>query len=109
MKTAQKILLILITLLAIAAGVAKVMQVPNEVAFFENLGLSTTLLLAFGVLQILGGILLVIPKTRVFGIGLTALMFLASAIMLFMSGTIPFALVSLLPVVLTLLLLKTAE
>jgi len=106
MKILQKILLVLMVLLSIAAGVAKALQVPNEVVFFENLGLSTNILIAFGVAQIIAGIELAIPATRKLGIWFAALLFFTSAVMLFISGNLPFACVSLIPVALTLFLLK---
>jgi len=106
MKIVQKIILVLMVLLSLAAGAAKVMQVPTEVEFFKNLGLSTNVLMGFGIAQIIAAIELAIPVTRKFGIPFVALMFLASAVMLFMSGNVPFGAISLIPVVLTLFLFK---
>jgi len=99
MKTAQTVLLVFIVLLCLAAGLAKVMQVPNEVEFFQSLGLNSNMLIAFGALQIFAGVELAIPKTRKYGIAFAAFLFLASAVMLFISGNIPFGFVSLIPVV----------
>jgi len=92
----------LLALLGGAAGAAKVARVPQEVAFFESMGLGVWFVIAFGALQLAGAIALVVPRVRRAGAMLSAAMFLASAIMLFVSGAIPFGLISLLPVALLL-------
>jgi len=75
--------------------------VPEEAAFFRGLGLNLFIMQIFGATQIIGGLLLGHPKTRFWGALLTTLMFCLSTIMIFLAGQIQFALVSLLPVVLS--------
>lgn len=99
MKWVKIIVLVLIALMSGAAGLAKVMKTPQETAFFEAVGLDLTFLIPLGIAQILGALLAVNPKTRRFGLGLVALGFLISAIMIFMSGNIGFGLGSLIPVI----------
>lgn len=89
------VLLILIVLLAIASGVAKILLMPQEVAFFGELGFNNALLIGFGVVQCIAGILLAITKTRLIGAGLIAITFLVSAIVLFVAGNVPMALLTL--------------
>jgi len=72
MKILRIIILVIVTLLSLAAGLAKVMQVPQEAA-------------------------VAIPKTRNIGAIVTAVIFLISAIMIFMNGQVGFGLFSLLP------------
>ena len=99
MKWIRLIILALLVLMSLAAGAAKIMQIPQEVGFFESAGLAKSAVLPFGIVQILGAALAVMPKTRKIGIMVMALIFLASALMVFITGNIGFGLVSLLPVV----------
>lgn len=97
MKVLRIIVLVIVTLLSLAAGLAKVMQVPQEAAFFEGLGVNLGVMIGLGAAQIIGGLFVVFPKTRNIGAIITAIAFLISAIMIFMNGQIGFALFSLLP------------
>jgi len=99
MKWIKKIVLVLIALMSGAAGLAKVMKVPQEVAFFEAVNMSLAFLIPLGIAQILGALLAINPKTRRLGLGLVALCFVLSAIMIFMSGDLGFGVISLLPVI----------
>jgi len=89
------------TLLSIAAGLAKVMQVPEEVTFLTGLGLDNTMIFVFGAIQIVGGILLAIPKSRMYGSVLVVIAFLLSAILVFVGEDFIFGIVSIFPVVIT--------
>jgi len=96
------ILGILLALLSVAAGAAKIMQMPQETAFFQQLGIPLSLMIAFGGLQIVGGLAAVIPKSRKWGLILIALMFLLSSVQISAAGNFVFALVSLIPAALAL-------
>ncbi len=99
--TMNKIVLILtivIALLSLAAGIAKVMQVPQEIEFLTGQGLSLNMIIIFGVVQILGGILLLVLKTKLIGAIVSLIAFAASAILVFISGNTIFGLVSMIPV-----------
>ncbi len=91
-------LTIVIALLNIAAGVAKVMQTPQEVEFLTSQGLSLNMILAFGIIQILGGVLLLVPKTKFIGAVISLIAFAASAVLIFKSGDLTFGLISIVPV-----------
>ena len=108
MKIVNMLLLIIIALLSIAAGVAKLMQVPQELEFLQSAGLNATLIMVFGVAQVTGGLLLLIPKTRVFAAVLVFLGFALSSLLIFIVGDIDFALISLIPVALTVYLFYQA-
>ncbi len=99
MKIAITVLAVLLGLLSIAAGAAKVTLVPEEAAFLHQFGLSNALIIAFGLVQVIGGVLLVVPRTRTFGALACAAGFALSAGLLLVAGNIAFAGVSLLPVV----------
>ena len=100
MKILSIVLTGLIALLSIAAGAAKVMQVPDEMAFLGGLGLSGSMILAFGAFQIIGGILTIIPKSKTFGSIILVIGFAISAVLVFSSGNIKFGLISIVPVIL---------
>ncbi|MBL4661056.1 MAG: hypothetical protein JKY19_11930 [Alcanivoracaceae bacterium] len=100
MKIANTIILVLLTLLGISAGVAKLMQMPQEVEFLNNAGLNNTAIILFGVLQVVGGILLIFTKTRKIGALITAIAFAISTVIIFMAGNLAFGFISILPILL---------
>lgn len=92
---------ILLALLGIAAGTSKMMQTPQEMEFFQGqMGYSSELIVAFGALQFLGGLLMVFKKTRLAGAILLGLTLFLSCIVIFMSGNIGFGMISVIPVLL---------
>lgn len=101
MKIINIIFITLISLLSIAAGLAKIMQVPQEMEFLTGFGLTPIIILIFGVVQVLGGALIAIPKLRLAGAIFIIISFLLSAILVFLSGNLSFGFVSILPVVAT--------
>ncbi len=86
----MKIISIIIALLSIAAGMAKVTQTPQEIQFLNGLGLNNTMILAFGLLQVIGGMLTMPTKTRLYGASCVVVGFFISAILVFASGNYPF-------------------
>ena len=100
MKIAVMVLAVLIGLLSIAAGGAKVALVPAEVEFLGQFGFSNALTMAFGLVQVLGGLLIFIPVTRFYGAVIAAAAFALSAVLVLASGNAAFAGVSLVPVLL---------
>lgn len=100
MKRLTLVLSILLALLSMAAGGAKVALVPQEVQFLSQFGLGESAVAIFGGLQVLGGLALLIPATRFIGALLVMSGFAVSTVLLTMDGNIPFAVVSLLPVLL---------
>ena len=101
MKILNIVLIIVIVLLSIAAGIAKVMGAPQEVEFLQSFGFNSMLIMVYGVVQIVGGALLAVPKTIKVGAIITILAFLLSSVLIFISGNLIFGLVSLLPVLIT--------
>lgn len=100
MKIAITIVAVLIGLLSIAAGAAKVALVPEEVEFLSQFGFTTVLTIVFGAAQILAGIFLLVPIARFYGALIAAIAFLLSAALLLVAGNTAFAGVSLVPVIL---------
>lgn len=93
-------LLYLLALLSIAAGVPKLMQAPQELAFLSALGIGGLVVSALGAWQALGGALLFAGRTRLAGGVLAGTAFLVSSAALLVGGNTAFGLVSLLPLVL---------
>lgn len=101
MKILNLALIAIITLLTIAAGVAKILQSPEEVKFLQGFGFNSALIIAFGVVQVIGGIFLALPKARKWGALITSVGFSISSILIGLSGNLVFSLVSMLPVIIT--------
>jgi hypothetical protein len=99
MQQVKTIILVLLVLLGAAAGLAKITLAPPEVEFFKGLGLGTAVVLAFGILQLAGALLLVLQKTRLIGAVILDITFTLSVVMIFMTSQIGFALVSVIPVI----------
>ncbi len=89
-----------LALLSLAAGIPKLMQMPQELEFLSSIGLSAIAVCMLGLVQLAGGILLAIEKLRVAGAILAGLAFLTSSIAILAGGNTVFGLLSLIPVVL---------
>ncbi len=109
MKIFQTVILVILVLMSLSAGAVKLLQMPQEVKFFEDAGLGVSLLMALGAVQILGGILAAVPKFKLPGASIIAAGFLASTIVIFMTGQIAFGAFSLLPVIFAGLLIADAR
>lgn len=95
MKIIFTIIIVILVLLAIASGIPKILLLPQDVEFFGQYGFSDPLLIVFGIVQVIGGVLLAIPKTRVIGAIIIAITFVVSALLLFLSGNIPVTIITL--------------
>ena len=94
----QRVAFVIVALLSLAAGAAKVMKAPQEVLFFEVVGLGPIYMTILGALQLIAGVLVFVPRTRKLGATLAAVAFLISVLMILKSGQTGFAIISLLPV-----------
>lgn len=101
MKLTSRIILVLLMFLAISSGVTKIALMQQDVDFFGKYGFSNPILIAFGAMQLIGGVLLPFKKTRFSGAAIVAITFLISLVVLLMEGNIP---VSIATIVATLLL-----
>ncbi|PKG41563.1 hypothetical protein CXF67_14895 [Psychroflexus sp. MES1-P1E] len=84
--------------MGISSGVAKIMLIPGEMAFFKGVGFSETLLIIFGSIQIIGSSLLIFKKLRNLGAIILAITFCISTVLIFLGGTISFGFFSILPI-----------
>ena len=94
MKHVATVILILLTLLAVASGVTKITLMQQDVEFFGKYGFSEPLLIAFGAVQLIGGIMMLFTKTRFPGAAIVAITFLVSLLLLLLEGNIPVSIVT---------------
>ncbi len=106
MKVAYIIVLAVLTLLAISSGIAKVLLVPREVEFFGQFGFTNSILIAYGSLQLIGGLLLPFRKTRFAGAAIVAMTFLVSLVVLLMDGNVPASMVTFVAILLLGMVMK---
>ena len=95
MKVFLNVILVILVLLAVSSGITKIILMQQEVAFFGQYGFTNPILISYGAAQLLGGVLLILPKTRVVGAVLVAITFLISAVVLGLAGNIPVTLITL--------------
>ena len=100
MKIAFYIVLTILVFLAVSSGITKIMLMQQDVEMFGQYGFNNPILIAFGVTQLVGGILLAWPRHRVTGAVVVAITFLVSAIVLVLAGNIPLAAITVLFVLL---------
>lgn len=106
MKIASIVLLSLLTLLALFSGTTKVLLMPQEVEFFGRYGFTNPILIAFGSAQLIGGILMLLSRTRFAGAAIVASTFLASLVILLMDGNIPVSIVTAIATLLLVVIMK---
>ena len=102
----RRINLVFVIALGTIAGIVKVMRLPMEVEFFEYARLGGNSVVVFGVVQLVGSVLLVFPRTRFWGASVVAATFLSVTVMLFAAGLITFGVISVLPVAMVGIIIK---
>ncbi len=100
MKYFWMIAIAILTFLAVSSGITKVMLMQQDIDFFSQYGFSNPMLIFYGAVQIVGGILLPFKKTRFVGAAVVALTFVISLVILLMEGNIPVSIVTLISTVL---------
>ncbi len=104
-----KILMWGLVALSIATGITKLIQLPAEMDLFHNAGWPVWLILLFGAVQIVGGILIIWPKTRRVGCITMILTFAIASLVVWQNAMIGFFAVSLLFILLAAFPLTTAS
>jgi len=94
MKIFSTIILVILIFLAVSSGVTKVTLMQQDVEFFGKYGFSNPVLIAYGLVQLVGGVLMAFKKTRFVGAGIVATTFLISLAVLLMEGDIPVSIVT---------------
>ena len=100
MKIVMTMILLLLVLLSISSGINKIMLMPQEVEFFGGAGMSNMVIIAFGAVQVMGGSLLIAPKSRLWGVFVMVVTFTISTVLILIGGSIGFVLYSILPIIL---------
>lgn len=106
MKKVKILLILMISILGLGAGISKVLLLPEELEFYSKVGLNESMLIFFGIVQLISTILFIFYKTRNIGALALALTFVISSIMIFLLGEFGFGLFSLLPIALIIITLK---
>ena len=106
MRILKVILLTIVVLLGLGSGIAKVMLLPNEVAFFGKSGLTEIGIQIFGTIQMIGALMLPFQKWCFLGSVILIITFLSSTALILISGNVAFGIFSILPIALIVLLLK---
>lgn len=89
MKIVSTIILAILVLLAVSSGITKILLLQQDVDFFGKYGFSNPILIVYGLVQLLGGLLMAVTKTRFIGAVIAAITFLISLVVLLMEGNIP--------------------
>ena len=95
MRVISTIILAMLVLLAAASGITKILLLQQDVDFFGKYGFSDPILIGFGLIQLLGGLLLIFEKTRFTGAAIVAVTFLISLALLLVEGNIPASIITL--------------
>lgn len=125
MEILKKINLVLVIFLSISAGIAKVTINPNpntylnptldpalnpiEAEFYQNIGVSETQQLVFGITQIISGLLIISKKLRKLGAILAAVMFSQMTIFTFVNEWYVIGALTILPIILTCFIIRESE
>ncbi len=70
------------------------MLMPQDADFFGKYGFTNSILIAYGATQLIGGILLIIQRTRFIGSAIVAITFLISAVVLILDKNIPVTIIT---------------
>jgi len=98
MRIWKIVLLTILILISLAAGVPKLLQQSQELAFLAHIGLGPVGVTVVGVVQFLAGILLVPKSTRLFGALMAILALAVSAIALVTAGNMTLGLATMVPI-----------
>ena len=98
MQILKTTLLTILVLMSLIAGGAKIMQMPQELAFLSSLGMGERAVLILGIVQAAGGILLLPPRTRQIGAVVAIIALIVSGLALFASGNMGIGLITLFPI-----------
>lgn len=112
MKKAKKalsvIVLVILVFLAVSSGVTKVMLIQQDVEFFGKYGFTNPILIGYGAVQLLGGVLLAFRNTRFAGAAIVAVTFVISLVVLILEGNYPASIATLVATALLLVVMRRA-
>lgn len=100
MKYLSAMVLVILIILAVSSGVAKIVLIQQDVDFFGKYGFSNLALITFGLVQLIGGVLLVLRRTRFAGATILAITFVISLVLLLMDGNMPLSIATIVAILL---------
>ncbi|MDX2416331.1 MAG: DoxX family protein [Xanthomonadales bacterium] len=100
------IILVVLVLLAVSSGVTKILLMQQDVDFFGKYGFSDPILVIYGLVQLIGGLLLVFTKTRFVGAAIVAVTFLISLVVILVEGNIPVGIITVITILLLGVIMK---
>ena len=99
MKYLKIAIVCILVFLAVSSGITKIMLMEQDVVFFGKYGFTNPILVAFGITQLVGGLMMFARKTRLLGAAIVAITFVISAVLLILEGTVVPTLVTLVALV----------
>lgn len=105
MRIALKINWIITILLSISTGLFKILQQEADIELFEAIGFGTTATTLLGIVQFVGGVLLIPAKTRKTGAMIMIPTFAIASIAVFANAMYAFGVVSLIFIVMAFLVM----
>ena len=106
MKVVYMIILVVLILLAVSSGATKILLMQQDVDFFGKYGFSDLILVIYGLMQVIGGLLLVFTRTRFVGAAIVAVTFLISLVVILMEGNIPVGIITVIAILLLGVIMK---
>ena len=98
----------LLIFLAVSSGITKVLLMQQDVEFFGAYGFTNPILIGYGIMQIVGGLFMLLRKTRFLGAALVAITFAVSLVLLTLEGDIPMSVVTCLVMTLLIVVMKVS-
>ncbi len=96
MKSLAKIILVLTIILSIATGAFKILQQKADIELFNKIGIGVVGTTVLGVVQLIGGILLIFPEKRKWGAVIMMATFLLATVAVFANQLFVFGTASIL-------------
>lgn len=96
MKIVLTINWVLTTVLSIATGMFKILQQEADIALFQKIGFDNVATTILGVVQLMGGLLIIFKRTRKVGAYIMIPTFIVASLAVFANGMMGFGVVSLL-------------
>ena len=106
MKAVSTIILAVLVLLAVSSGITKILLMQQEIEFFGKYGFSNPILVVYGLVQLIGGLLLVFTRARFIGASIVAITFLISLVVILIEGNIPVGIVTVIATLLSGVIMK---
>ncbi len=95
MKWFLRVIWILTILLSVSTGLFKILQQEADIALFEKIGMDAMMTTVLGIIQLIGGLMLIPKKSRRWGAFIMIPTFVLASIAVFANSMIAFGFISL--------------